>query len=292
MIIILVSMWQRHNRQIFAQERLHFLCFEKNWESQQRQPSNSRVQMDVKKLHLLLTATRNSSMNSSYFWPRTRLCLRPMYVSSFCRSVCCDDRKRKFQEDTQEKKSHERISIALMKPCLRVQVRHAQFQSASLHLEENFLGYQISNHVKEWDFSIEACSKFALPPSVCRIRPHCWFFLTLAPLLARWVPTSLSVPTSSRMGRHCCGGIPPIAVYSASFPLGIPIPNAPRSPRPRILSPSVTTMACKCARNCSPTVHTSMFSTTRALISLACWTRCNVGKSLRDEDRIWCALES
>ena len=55
--------------------------------------------------------------------------------------------------------------------------------------------------------------------------------------------TSLSVPTSSSIGRHCCGGIPPIAAYSDSLPMGIPIPNAPRSPSPKILSPSVTTIA-------------------------------------------------
>ena len=51
-------------------------------------------------------------------------------------------------------------------------------------------------------------------------------------------------PTSSSIGRHCCGGIPPIAVYRDSLPMGIPMPNAPRSPSPRILSPSVTTIAC------------------------------------------------
>jgi len=55
--------------------------------------------------------------------------------------------------------------------------------------------------------------------------------------------TSLSVPTSNTTGRHCCGGTPPIAVYSANFPAGIPMPHAPRSPNPRILSPSVMTTA-------------------------------------------------
>ena len=55
--------------------------------------------------------------------------------------------------------------------------------------------------------------------------------------------TSLSVPTSNTTGRHCCGGTPPIAVYSANFPAGIPMPQAPRSPSPRILSPSVITTA-------------------------------------------------
>ena len=56
--------------------------------------------------------------------------------------------------------------------------------------------------------------------------------------------TSLLVPTSSTTGRHCCGGIPPIAVYRDSLPTGMPIPNAPKSPSPSILSPSVTTTAC------------------------------------------------
>jgi len=58
--------------------------------------------------------------------------------------------------------------------------------------------------------------------------------------------TSLSQPTSKTTGRHCCGGTPPIAVYSDNFPIGIPMPNAPRSPNPRILSPSVMTTAYNC----------------------------------------------
>ena len=57
------------------------------------------------------------------------------------------------------------------------------------------------------------------------------------------LPTSLFVPTSRTTGRHCWGGIPPIAVYNDNFPQGIPIPKAPRSPKPRIRSPSVTTTA-------------------------------------------------
>lgn len=36
-------------------------------------------------------------------------------------------------------------------------------------------------------------------------------------------------------------------VYNCNLPTGIPIPNAPRSPRPRIRSPSVTTMALTCS---------------------------------------------
>jgi len=37
--------------------------------------------------------------------------------------------------------------------------------------------------------------------------------------------------------------IPAKAVYNDNLPTGIPIPHAPRSPRPRIRSPSVTTIA-------------------------------------------------
>lgn len=37
--------------------------------------------------------------------------------------------------------------------------------------------------------------------------------------------------------------MPARAVYRANLPTGIPMPHAPRSPSPRILSPSVTTMA-------------------------------------------------
>lgn len=57
------------------------------------------------------------------------------------------------------------------------------------------------------------------------------------------LPTWLFVPTSSVMGRHWWGLMPARAVYRASLPTGMPIPHAPKSPRPRILSPSVTTMA-------------------------------------------------
>ena len=55
--------------------------------------------------------------------------------------------------------------------------------------------------------------------------------------------TCVFVPTSRVMGKHWCGLIPARAVYSANFPTGMPIPYAPKSPSPRILSPSVTTMA-------------------------------------------------
>lgn len=56
--------------------------------------------------------------------------------------------------------------------------------------------------------------------------------------------TWLFVPTSSMTGSVCSGGIPPSAVYRDNFPTGIPIPYAPKSPRPKILSPSVATTAC------------------------------------------------
>ena len=52
----------------------------------------------------------------------------------------------------------------------------------------------------------------------------------------------LFVPQSSMTGRHCVGWMPAQAVYRESLPTGMPIPFAPRSPRPRIRSPSVTTM--------------------------------------------------
>lgn len=57
------------------------------------------------------------------------------------------------------------------------------------------------------------------------------------------LPTWLLVPTSRVMGRHWWGLMPAKAVYRANLPTGIPIPHAPKSPRPRILSPSVTTIA-------------------------------------------------
>jgi len=37
--------------------------------------------------------------------------------------------------------------------------------------------------------------------------------------------------------------MPAKAVYNDNLPTGMPIPHAPRSPRPRIRSPSVTTIA-------------------------------------------------
>lgn len=59
-----------------------------------------------------------------------------------------------------------------------------------------------------------------------------------------WVPTSLFVPTSITTGRHFSGLMPAQAVYRQSFPTGMPIPKTPRSPNPKIRSPSVTTTAC------------------------------------------------
>ena len=53
---------------------------------------------------------------------------------------------------------------------------------------------------------------------------------------------SVLVPTSKVMGNVWCGLIPARAVYNDSLPIGIPIPQAPKSPRPKIRSPSVTTI--------------------------------------------------
>ena len=53
---------------------------------------------------------------------------------------------------------------------------------------------------------------------------------------------SLFVPTSNMTGRHWVGGMPAQAVYSDNFPIGMPMPPAPRSPRPSMRSPSVTTI--------------------------------------------------
>lgn len=55
--------------------------------------------------------------------------------------------------------------------------------------------------------------------------------------------TWLLVPTSMVMGKHWWGLMPARAVYNESLPTGIPIPHAPKSPNPKILSPSVTTIA-------------------------------------------------
>src|SRR5215469_9733958 len=53
---------------------------------------------------------------------------------------------------------------------------------------------------------------------------------------------SLLVPASRYIGNKYWGGTPAQAVYNCSFPIGIPIPFAPRSPRPRIRPASVTQM--------------------------------------------------
>lgn len=55
--------------------------------------------------------------------------------------------------------------------------------------------------------------------------------------------TSLFVPTSSVMGKQYCGGTPANAVYKLNLPIVIPIPLQPKSPKPNIRSPSVTTIA-------------------------------------------------
>ena len=52
----------------------------------------------------------------------------------------------------------------------------------------------------------------------------------------------MSVPTSRLTGSVCAGWIPATAVYRASLPMGMPMPPAPWSPRPRIRSLSVATM--------------------------------------------------
>src|ERR1700729_1833964 len=52
----------------------------------------------------------------------------------------------------------------------------------------------------------------------------------------------LLVPTSRRTGNVRAGSIPPSAVYRDSFPIGIPMPPMPWSPRPRTRCPSVTTI--------------------------------------------------
>lgn len=50
------------------------------------------------------------------------------------------------------------------------------------------------------------------------------------------------VPRSSVRGRVASGLIPAHAVYSASLPTGMPMPLMPKSPRPNIRDPSVTTV--------------------------------------------------
>jgi len=47
---------------------------------------------------------------------------------------------------------------------------------------------------------------------------------------------------SSVIGKHRSGSMPAHTVYKFNLPMGMPIPSAPRSPRPKMRSPSVTTM--------------------------------------------------
>src|SRR6201987_770159 len=51
---------------------------------------------------------------------------------------------------------------------------------------------------------------------------------------------SLLVPASRYIGRRYCGGTPAHAVYNCSLPIGMPMPLAPKSPRPRIRPELVT----------------------------------------------------
>ena len=55
--------------------------------------------------------------------------------------------------------------------------------------------------------------------------------------------TWVLVPTSKVIGKQWWGLIPANAVYNDNLPTGMPMPWAPRSPNPNILSPSVTTIA-------------------------------------------------
>lgn len=57
---------------------------------------------------------------------------------------------------------------------------------------------------------------------------------------------ALFVPTSTVMGRSQSGGAP-AAPYTTHLPVGMPMPCAPRSPRPRIRSPSVMTAIRTCS---------------------------------------------
>mmetsp|Transcript_7168 Transcript_7168/g.22304 ORF Transcript_7168/g.22304 Transcript_7168/m.22304 type:complete len:215 (+) Transcript_7168:1875-2519(+) len=52
---------------------------------------------------------------------------------------------------------------------------------------------------------------------------------------------SFSVPTSMHTDITFLGSTPPNTVYNIDFPSQIPIPFAPKSPKPKIRSPSVTT---------------------------------------------------
>lgn len=54
---------------------------------------------------------------------------------------------------------------------------------------------------------------------------------------------SLFVPTSNTIGNTLPGWNPPAITYKSNFPIAIPIPLAPRSPKPKILDPSVITIA-------------------------------------------------
>ncbi len=47
-----------------------------------------------------------------------------------------------------------------------------------------------------------------------------------------------------------------LPVYNCNLPTGIPIPKAPRSPKPKIRSPSVTTIAFTC---CSVQLHKTSY---------------------------------
>ncbi len=57
----------------------------------------------------------------------------------------------------------------------------------------------------------------------------------------KYNPTPNRKPHTANRTMLFSGGTPPRAVYSAALPRGMPMPLAPKSPRPRMRSPSVKT---------------------------------------------------
>jgi len=82
-----------------------------------------------------------------------------------------------------------------------------------------------TNSAMSWSYSLPR-SRGCLSPMYSGSSSSCWLF----------------VPTSMVIGSAYAGCTPAHAVYRDNLPIGMPMPSAPRSPRPRMRSPSVTTM--------------------------------------------------
>ena len=88
------------------------------------------------------------------------------------------------------------------------------------------------------------------------------------------------MPASMVMGSVQRGSTPASPEYSASFPTGMPMPLAPKSPRPKMRSPSVTQMT----RTGIAERQVRSTSATRPASPREMYSPKEGGSSMRDQD--------